>query len=54
MNDGIVYYNNLFEEIKDKYEKTKDETLTSLEKTKSKLAELALEVEELKIFPAAS
>ena len=54
MNDGIVYYNNLFEEIKDKYEQTKDETLASLEKTKSKLAELALEVEELKIFPVAS
>ena len=54
MNDGIVYYNNLFEEIKDKYEQTKDETLASLEKTKSKLAELALEVEALKILPVVS
>ncbi len=54
MNDGIVYYNNLFEEIKDKYEQTKDETLASLEKTKSKLAELALEVEALKIIPVVS
>ena len=54
MNDGIAYYNNLFEEIKDKYEQTKDETLASLEKTKSKLAELALEVEALKIIPVVS
>jgi len=54
MNDGIVYYNNLFEEIKDKYEQTKDETLASLEKTKSKLAELALEVEALRILPVVS
>ena len=54
MNDGIAYYNNLFEEIKDKYEQTKDETLASLEKTKSKLTELALEVEALKIIPVVS
>ena len=54
MNDGIAYYNNLFEEIKDKYEQTKDETLASLEKTKSKLAELALQVEALKTTPVVS
>ena len=54
MHEGIVYYNNLFEEIKNKYEETKDETLASLEKTKSKLTELALEVEALKILPVAS
>ena len=54
MNDGIAYYNNLFDSVKDKYEQTKDETLASLEKTKSKLAELALEVEALKIIPVVS
>ena len=54
MNDGIAYYNNLFDNVKDKYEQTKDETLASLEKTKSKLAELALEVEALKIIPVVS
>ena len=54
MNDGIAYYNNLFDSMKDKYEQTKDETLASLEKTKSKLAELALEVEALKIIPVVS
>ncbi len=54
MNDGIAYYNNLFEEIQDKYEETKDETRASLEKTKSKLTELALEVETLKIIPVVS
>ena len=54
MNDGIAYYNNLFDNVKDKYEQTKDETLASLEKTKSKLAELALEVEALKITPVVS
>ena len=54
MNDGIAYYNNLFDSVKDKYEQTKDETLASLEKTKSKLAELALEVEALKITPVVS
>ena len=54
MNDGIAYYNNLFDSVKDKYAQTKDETLASLEKTKSKLAELALEVEALKIIPVVS
>ena len=54
MNDGIAYYNNLFDNVKDKYEQTKDETLTSLEKTKSKLAELALQVEALKTTPVVS
>ena len=54
MNDGIAYYSNLFDSVKDKYEQTKDETLASLEKTKSKLAELALEVEALKIIPVVS
>ena len=54
MNDGIAYYNNLFDNVKDKYEQTKDETLASLEKTKNKLAELALEVEALKITPVVS
>ena len=54
MNDGIAYYNNLFDSMKDKYEQTKDETLASLEKTKSKLAVLALEVEALKIIPVVS
>ncbi len=54
MNDGIAYYNNLFDSVKDKYEQTKDETLASLEKTKSKLAELALEVEALTITPVVS
>ena len=54
MNDGIAYYNNLFDSMKDKYEQTKDETLASLEKTKSKLAELALEVAALKIVPVVS
>ena len=54
MNDGIVYYTNMFDELKDKYEQTKDETLASLEKTKRKLAELALEVEALKIIPVVS
>ena len=54
MNDGIAYYNNLFDSVKDKYEQTKDETLASLEKTKSKLAELALQVEALKTTPVVS
>ena len=54
MNDGIAYYKNLFDSTKDKYEQTKDETLASLEKTKNKLAELALEVEALKITPVVS
>ena len=54
MHDGIAYYNNLFDSAKDKYEQTKDETLASLEKTKSKLAVLALEVEALKIIPVVS
>jgi hypothetical protein len=44
----------LFDSAKDKYEQTKDETLASLEKTKSKLAVLALEVEALKIIPVVS
>ena len=54
MNDGIEYYNSLFDNVKDKYEKTKDETIESLEKTKSTLAKLALEVEALKIIPGVS
>ena len=49
MNDGIAYYDNLFDSVKDKYMQTKDETLANLEKTKSKLIELALEVEALRI-----
>ena len=54
MNDGIAYYDNLFDSVKDKYMQTKDETLASLEKTKSKLAELALQVEALKTTQVVS
>ncbi|MBC8265996.1 MAG: hypothetical protein H8E84_03430 [Flavobacteriales bacterium] len=54
MNDGITYYNNMFESVKDKYEQTKEDTISNLEKTKSKLAALAVEVEALKIIPLAS
>jgi hypothetical protein len=54
MNDGIAYYANMFDELKDKYEQTKEETMANLEKTKSNLALLALEVEALKIVPAVS
>tara|TARA_B110000196_G_scaffold43286_1_gene33590 strand:+ start:15105 stop:16886 length:1782 start_codon:yes stop_codon:yes gene_type:complete len=54
MNEGIAYYTNMFDGLKDKYEQTKQETLASLEKTKSNLALLALEVEALKIIPVVS
>ena len=54
MNEGIAYYTNMFDGLKDKYEQTKEETLASLEKTKSNLALLALEVEALKIIPVVS
>ena len=54
MNDGIVYYNNLFEHLKNKYGKTKEDALTQLEKTKSKLALLALEIEKVAVVPVAS
>jgi hypothetical protein len=54
MNDGIAYYTNMFDELKDKYEQKKEETMANLEKTKSNLALLALEVEALKIVPAVS
>ena len=50
MNEGIAYYKNLFEELKDKCHPTNDETLISLEKNKGKLAKLSLEVESLKII----
>ena len=54
MNEGIAYYTNMFDGLKDKYEQTKQETLASLEKTKSNLALLALELEALKIIPVVS
>lgn len=54
MNEGFAYYTNMFDGLKDKYEKTKQETLASLEKTKSNLALLALEVEALEIIPVVS
>jgi len=54
MNEGIAYYTNMFDGLKDKYEQTKEETLASLEKTKSNLALLALELEALKIIPVVS
>jgi hypothetical protein len=44
----------MFDGLKDKYEQTKEETLASLEKTKSNLALLVLEVEALKIIPVVS
>ena len=50
MNEGIAYYKNLFEELKDKCHPTNDETLINLEKNKGKLAKLSLEVESLKII----
>ena len=51
---NLYKYNSKLNNMKDKYEQTKDETLASLEKTKSKLAELALEVAALKIVPVVS
>ena len=34
MNDGVAYYNNLFEHLKNKYGQTKEDTLAHLEKNK--------------------
>ena len=54
MNDGVAYYNNLFEHLKNRYGQTKEDTLAHLEKTKSKLAALSLEIEALTGVPVAS
>tara|TARA_B100000959_G_scaffold239334_1_gene259891 strand:- start:558 stop:2339 length:1782 start_codon:yes stop_codon:yes gene_type:complete len=54
MNDGIVYYNNMFDSLKEKYGQTKKNTIASLEKTKITLDALAFEIEALTIVPASS
>lgn len=54
MNEGIEYYSNLFDGLKDKFEESKMETVASLGKVKSKLNALSLEVDALKTIPLAS
>lgn len=54
MTDGIAYYNNLFETLKDRCGQKKEDTLTHLERTKNKLASLALEVEALNAVPVTN
>jgi hypothetical protein len=47
LTDGITYYDKLFEQLKDKFEQTKDETLLGLENMKNKLALFSVELEKL-------
>lgn len=47
LNDGINYYHNLFDELKDKFEDTKTGILHDLNKSKSALHLLNLEIEKL-------
>ena len=44
----------VIDHLKNKYGKTKEDALTQLEKTKSKLALLALEIEKVAVVPVAS
>ena len=54
LTDGITYYDNLFEQLKDKFEQTKDETLLGLENMKNKLALFSKELEKLNLIPSSS
>jgi len=47
LTDGITYYDKLFEQLKGKFEKTKDETLLGLENMRNKLALFSVELEKL-------
>ena len=47
LKDGINYYHNLFNDIKDKFEETKSEILSELETSKNTLHHLILEIERL-------
>ncbi len=47
LNDGIIYYQNLFDELKDKFESTKSKIIMDLAACKNSLQQLMLEIENL-------
>lgn len=51
LNEGIEYYNNLFDEAKDRFKDTKVSISRELEKSKQTLAELNLKLKQLSMAP---
>lgn len=47
LNEGINYYQNLFKELKDKFENTKIDILSELDNSKKSLQVLHIEIEDL-------
>jgi len=47
LQEGALYYSNLFEEVKGKFEETKASILSELEASKNDLLQLNLEIEQL-------
>ena len=54
MNEGVTYYNKLFNNFKGKYEQSMVEVITSLDNARKELAVISLELEKLKIVPVTS
>ena len=52
LKDGISYYNNLFNNLKDKFEDTKSGILNELEESKKALNLLCIEIENLSLVTA--
>ncbi len=54
MNEGVTYYNKLFNNFKGKYEQSMVEVIRSLDNARKELAVISLELEKLKIVPVTS
>ncbi len=54
LTDGITYYDKLFEKLKGKFGKTKDETLLGLDNMKNRLALFSKKLEELNLISLSS
>jgi len=52
LEDGIQYYYNMFDELKDKFEDTKFRILGDLDSCKEKLKELSFEIKHTSIVTA--